>query len=83
MLAREKLGRKLYSAGTDLPDAEIPVDTGAGTLPHEEASTVLIEGWLFHHACMYAACSNIKVQDNHRKGWVYWHLETLMHICPL
>ena len=41
-MTREKLLVKLHSAGnddeTDLPDAEIPVNTDAGTLPHEEAS---------------------------------------------
>ena len=41
---------KLHSAGnddeTDLPDAEIPVNTDAGTLPHEEASSVPPAGLL-------------------------------------
>ena len=50
MIAREKLLVKLHSAAnddeTDLPDAEIPVNPDAGTLPHEEASSVPPAGLL-------------------------------------
>ena len=59
MIAREKLLMKLHSAGnddeTDLPDAEIPVNTDAGTLPHDEASSVPPAGLLL--ATVYSASS--------------------------
>ena len=51
MIAREKLLVKLHSAGNDLPDAEIPVNTDAGTLPHEEASSVPPAGLLLCSYC--------------------------------
>ena len=48
MIAREKLLMKLAISDdeTDLPDAEIPVNTDAGTLSHDEASSVPPAGLL-------------------------------------
>ena len=57
MIAREKLLMKLAISDdeTDLPDAEIPVNTDAGTLSHEEASSVPPAGLLL--ATVYSASS--------------------------